>query len=273
MRNLFQFLWRYNFFLYFIILEVISFTLIFNTSYYQKSSMLSTTNSFTAKVNEVGSNITRFFTLNKENEELRKENAQLRSVLTRVYKIEPAKVPDSVLNFKFKYIGAKVISNSVNKRNNYFMLDKGSRDGVTIDMGVVTIDGVAGIIVAVSAKYSMAMSVLHKDSRISGKLKNYNQLVNITWDGKDYRIGVVEDIPTHISLRQGDTVLTSGHSHIFPEGLMIGTIREVDKSFEQLFITGILDFSNDFNSLYSAYIIQNFDRQELEYLEAKQKNE
>jgi len=273
MRNLFQFLWRYNFFLYFIVLEVFCFVLIYRTSYYQKSALFNASNSVTGRINEVGSNISGFLNLNRANEQLRKENARLRTVLTRVHKITPEKIPDSILNFNFKYIGAKVISNSINKRNNYFMLDKGSRDGVTIDMGVATIDGVAGIIVAVSAKYSLAMSVLHKDSRISGKLKNNNQLVNVTWDGNDYRIGVVEDIPTHVNLLQGDTVLTSGHSHIFPEGLMIGTIRDVDESYEQLFITGTLDFSNDFNGLYSAYIIQSFDRPEVQYLESKKINE
>jgi len=269
MRNLFQFLWRFNFFIYFIVLEIICITLIYRTSYYQKSALFSASNSITGRINEISTGITSYLVLSRENTQLRQENAHLRKYLTRYGVANPDTIPDSVLNFKFEYLAGKVISNSINNRNNYFMIDKGTRDGVTTDMGVISYSGVAGIIVAVSSKYSLAMSVLHKNARISGKFKNNNQLVNITWNGNNHRIGTVEDVPTYVVVTAGDTIVTSGRSHIFPEGIMIGTIREIDQNYDKPLISGTLDFSTDFNSLYGVYIIRNFDRQEQLFLESK----
>ena len=115
------------------------------------------------------------------------------------------------------------------------MLDKGWRSGIKKDMGVVTPEGVVGIIIDVSENYSSGISVLHKDTRISGRIKKNNQLVNVSWDGVNYRLGNISHIPTFVNLLPGDTILTSGNSQIFPEGLMIGTVEYVDDEMENLF--------------------------------------
>ena len=106
------------------------------------------------------------------------------------------------------------------------MVNKGSKQGVELEMGAISSNGVAGFVVGVSEHYSVIMSVLHKNMRLSASIVKNGQLVNVIWQGPDYRIGKVIDIPSHIHLSEGDTLVTSGNSMIFPQGIVIGTIIE-----------------------------------------------
>jgi rod shape-determining protein MreC len=132
-------------------------------------------------------------------------------------------------------------------------------------MGVITSNGVVGIVVDVSRNFSSGISILHKDTRISGRIKKNLHLVNVSWNGINYRFGTLEDIPTHVDLSKGDTIITSGNSHIFPEGILIGTVESVSGS-DQLFKTASVKFSVDYNRLYYGYIILRADKEELEQL-------
>jgi rod shape-determining protein MreC len=122
-----------------------------------------------------------------------------------------------------------------------------------------------GIVIDVSKNFCSGISILHKDIRISGRIKKNLHLVNVSWDGINYRIGTLEDIPTHVDLQKGDTIITSGNSHIFPEGIMIGTVEKVRES-DQLFKTAEVNFSVDYNHLYFGYIIDNSQKDELEQI-------
>ena len=267
MRNLLDFLSKYSFFFLFLILEVICFILIYNNNYFQRSRVISTTNALTGNANAAFDDISSYLSLKSANRQLAKENAFLRSQMKRFEKI-----PDSLHAFyagsPARYISAKVISNSVQKRNNFFMLDKGSDHGIRKDMGVITTEGIVGIIIDVSRNFSSGISILHKDAKISGRIKKNQHLVNVSWNGRDYRTGMLEDIPTHVDLQRGDTILTSGNSHIFPEGIMIGTVEEVH-STEQLFKTADIRFAVDYNRLYYTYVIENSGFEELERLRPK----
>jgi len=150
----------------------------------------------------------------------------------------------------------------VQKRNNYFMLDKGRADGIEKEMGVIASNGVVGIIIDVSTHFSSGISLLHKDSKLSGRIKKNGHLVNVSWNGINYRLGKLEDIPTHVDLQKGDTIITSGNSYMFPEGIMIGTVESVYET-DQLFKSADLLFSVDYNQLYYVYIIENRNREEL----------
>lgn len=257
MRNLLTFLVKYSFFFLFLIFEIFCFYLIYNNSYYQNSSMLRATNSFTGSMHKSFDNVSQYLGLRKENLRLAEENAQLRSY----YQLDSITLPDTVEyllpDTMIHCLNARVVSNSVQRRNNYFMIDKGSRHGLSVDMGVVNPDGVVGIITGVSDNFASGMSVLHKNSRISAKILKNNQLVNVSWQGINYREGLIEDIPTHIVLMPGDTVITSGNSHIFPEGIMIGTVINFQPSPDQLFNTARILFATDFTSLNYVYIIEN----------------
>jgi len=263
MRNLLTFISRYLFFFLFLIFLIISFILMYNNNYYQRSKVVSTTGSITGKLNEYYSNITGFFILKKANDQLAAENARLRTALN----ITTRNIPDSVIRLEtgasLHFISAKVINNSVQFRNNYFMLDKGYRSGIKKDMGVVTANGVVGIITDVSENYSSGISILHKDSRLSGRIMKNDQLVNVSWDGNNYRLGSISHIPAHVSLLPGDTILTSGNSQIFPEGILIGTVEYIDDEMENVFKKGKLRFSIDYNKLTYVYIVENTKRQEL----------
>jgi rod shape-determining protein MreC len=273
MRNLLAFISRYQFLFLFLIFLVISFVLMYNNNYYQRSRVVSSTGKITGKFNTVYENFTSYFTLKKSNEELAAENARLRSLL----RIRTKAIPDSLVRLEsgltMHYISAKVISNSTQQRNNYFMLDKGFKAGIKKDMGVVTAEGVVGIIVDVSENYSSGISVLHKDSRISGRIKKNNQLVNISWNGINYRLGDISHIPTFVNLVPGDTILTSGNSQIFPEGLMVGTVEYVEDEVDDLFKKGKIRYSIDYNQITYVYVVENTSREEILRLKMSTPNE
>lgn len=262
MRNLLDFLSKYSFFFLFLFLETICFILIYNNNYFHRSRIISTTNGLTGNVNAAFSDISGYMSLKQANRQLAEENALLRNFLNIASEYQMDSVTAQALPADLRYFSAKIISNSVQKRNNYFMIDKGWAEGIRKDMGVMAPDGVVGIITDVSENFSSGISILHKDSKISGRLKKNNHLVNVSWNGIDYRIGKLEDIPTHVELEHGDTVITSGNSHIFPEGIPIGTVDEVH-STDQLFKSASIRFSVDYNRIYYVYLIENIHREEM----------
>jgi len=207
-------------------------------------------------------NITEYLSLKKNNKTLAEENAILHSKLNLLSSIET----DSNLNVStdsnFLILPAKVVSNSTNNRINFLMLNKGKIDGINVDMGVISSTGIVGIVCQISENFSSVMSVLHKDSKISARIKKNNQLVNVIWKGDDYRTGTIEDIPTHIEIVPGDTIITSGNSLIFPEGILIGTCKDFIKNTGENLNNAEIIFSTDFNSLSYVYIINNLMREE-----------
>ncbi len=262
MKNILDFLSKYSFFFLFLILEVLCFILIYNNNYFQRSRIISTTSGLTGNMNAAFEDVSGYLHLKAANEQLSKENARLRSMLEEYREENMDSTKTLPLPSDIKFISARVISNTIQKRNNFFMIDKGSDDGVEKEMGVITTNGVVGIIIDVSRHFSTGISILHKDSKISGRIKKNGHLVNVSWSGINYRLGKLEDIPTHVELQKGDTVITSGNSHIFPEGIMIGTIEEVHPT-DQLFKSADIRFSADYNQLYYVYLIENANKEEI----------
>jgi rod shape-determining protein MreC len=263
MKYLFIFLKKQSFFLLFVLLEGIAITLLANYNNYQKAGIFNTSNVITGSVHSFFSGIGDYFFLQRANEQLNRQNALL---LQKQQLLQG--IPDSTFEYDslYTFIPARVVSNTSRNRNNYIMINKGRRDGVQKEMGLLSPYGVAGIIVEVSSHYSTAMSLLHKDARISARLKSSGQMVNVVWDGMDYRRGTIEDIPGHIRPRPGDTVITSGYSFVFPKNLLIGTVG--DKiSVGGNFNRAELLFSTDFNNLYHAYVTKNNDSEELDSLD------
>lgn len=255
MRNLIVFLWKHQFFVFFIILEALSLILLFNSYSYHKSQSFSTVNDVTGNIYSSYSNITDFFGLKKVNEGLASENALLRNsgrTLNSQF--------DSVLteqDSNYYYRSAKVISNSVSRQNNYILINKGHMDSIAPEMGVISSSGIVGIVVGTSENYAYVMSMLHQNSRISARIKKNDHLVNILWGGNSYREGTVVDIPSHIVLYQGDSIVTSGNSLIFPEGILVGTICEYMQNTNKDLSEAHIEFSTDFNRLKYVYIIEN----------------
>ena len=276
MRNLIAIVLRYHFFLLFLMLEAFAFVLIANSTYYQQASILNTSNRITGTVYDAFDNITDYFSLRKTNYILAEENARLRKAISLSYLQADTNsffVNDTVNKLRYTYIAAKVLSNSVNKRNNYIMLNKGRKSGIDKDMAVITSNGIVGTVVSVSDNFSWVMSVLNKHTKISGRIKKNNQMGTIIWEGKNFGVGTLTDIPAHVKIARGDTIVTSGFSYIFPAGIFIGTIKDFRVEQGDHFYVIPFNFGVDFNSLDYVYVVVDLSKKEVINLQNTVKDE
>jgi rod shape-determining protein MreC len=250
-------------------LETLSLILFFNYNDYQNSALTYVSNGITGSVLNVSSDVSEYFSLKRVNRILAEDNAKLHSNRSEAfYKADTDSFyhKDTLYKLEYRYISAKVINNSTNKRNNFIMLNKGHNQGIENHMGVIMGNRIVGQVVSISNHFCWVMSLLNKDSKISGKFKKNNQLVNIEWSGGNYQIGEVKEIPKHVVIHIGDTIITSGNSDIFPEGLLIGTIDHFTIAQEENFNYATIRFSTDFNSLSFVEVLIDLMRQEKENL-------
>jgi rod shape-determining protein MreC len=269
MRYLLYFLRRQYYYILFLFLEVISLILLFNYNEYQNSTLCRLSGDLSGAVLDLSSGMSEYFSLRRKNRILAEDNAILHAGLRDAMYLSDTHTffrSDTMYKLEYKYISAKVISNTTHKRNNFLMLDKGSLQGIRNNIGVIIGNRIVGQVVSVSKHFCWVMSVLNKDSRISGKFKKNNQLVNIEWNGGIYTRGDVKEIPKHVDIRKGDTIITSGNSDIFPEGLLIGTIESFTIASDENFNYATLNFSTDFNSLSFVEVVIDLMRKEKEDL-------
>lgn len=267
MRRLFAYILKNNFVFLFILLEIAAFLLVIQNNY-QNASFFSSTNQATGSIMESYNNVSEYFVLNKANQLLVQENISLREKLDESFRMVDTNTfiqKDSL----FKYIGARVIRNTINRQKNYIFINKGSKHGIRPDMGVIASEGVVGTVVEVSENYSRIMSVLHNQNKISARIKKNRHLGNMEWDGTNYQFGTLTDIPNHVKLFIGDTIVTSGNSLLFPEGIIIGTVQNYQTNNQEKFSNASVKYSVDFNSVYYVYIIVNMMQEELNNLEEK----
>lgn len=270
MRYLFAFLLRNNFFFLFLLLEVISFLLVVENSYYQHTRVINSVSEITGSLQNSVNNVTQYLHLKEANKTLAEENARLRSQLLSSYLIRDTahyEKIDTTRKQHYHYVEAKVISNSVTNRNNYLMLDKGLKHGIRPDMAVVAPNGVVGIVSKVSENFSWVISILHKQSKISARIRKNGFVGTVTWDGLFYSVGKLQFIPANGQIAKGDTVVTSGYSHIFPVNMMIGTIRDFSVDKGNNFYNIDITFSQDYNKLSYVYIVTDFLKDEKVLLE------
>jgi rod shape-determining protein MreC len=269
MRYLLYFLQKQYIYFLFLALEVISLILLFNNNDYQNSALNNASSGFAGSVLNISSNVSDYFSLRRVNHILAEDNAKLHSNRSEAfYKADTESFyrKDTLYKLEYRYISAKVINNSTNKRNNFIMLNKGRLQGIDNHMGIIMGDRIVGQIVSVSDHFCWVMSLLNKDTRISGKFKKNNQLVNIEWGGGNYQYGDVKEIPKHVLIHKGDTIITSGNSDIFPEGLLIGTIDHYTIAQEENFNYATIRFATDFNSLSFVEVLIDLMRPEKDQL-------
>ena len=274
MKNLLNFLLKFHHFILFVILEVISITFIVSYNNFQKVKFLNSSNAISGKVYTEINSVKEFFTLKKQNEKLAIENTNLRKELLSIKQAGMNVLPVHQLDSSnVKLIPAKVINNSVNKQYNYITLNKGYRQGVRPDMGVICPDGVVGVIVNVSQNYSTALSVLNGRWSINSKLANSNYFGPLKWEGKNPYLAILNEIPYHVQVQEDDEVVTSGYSDIFPEGVLIGRVVKVGHSKGENFQEIWVQLSTDFSNLYYVDIIQNSMNIEKRQIEKLTENE
>lgn len=272
MNSLFKFFAKHHVIFLFLFLETISMVLLFNYNNYQKVSFFNSSNRISGSINKSFKSVADYFRLSTVNEILARQNASLRNQVEQLKQQVAEKQLPFIVNDStgHAYLSrpAKVINNSVSKQYNYITLDKGRKDGIRADQGIISSDGgVVGVVLSVSDSYSTVISLLNKRLNISAKLKRNNYFGSITWEGRDFRYVRLNEIPFHISLNVGDTVVTSGFSTYFPEGMMIGTIEDYKQTGGENFYVISVRLAADFKSLSFVEAIENKSRIEIEMLE------
>lgn len=280
MRNLIEFLIKNSSWFVFVILEIICFYFIFSDNSYQKSVFLNSSNEFVGRMYSVSGSITSYFGLKTQNQELLKQNAELQlQVLAlegQLHKIAiDAAEMEAFVKDRDKLIGnydliiAQVVNNSVYQLHNLITINKGLNDSIQTDMGIVSHQGIVGVVRAVSSNFAVVQPVLNPDTRISCKILNSNVPGTLIWDGQDRRYAYLTDYPEYEKFEKGDTVVTSGYSDFFPEGIMVGIVEDYKKQTVSNSYSLKVKLATDFASLKDIIAIGNRKKKEQLKLETQ----
>lgn len=279
MRNLLEFLAKYNHWFVFLILEVVSMVLLFQYNSYQGSAWFSSANAVTGKLYEWDANVETFFSLTKVNQELTQRNAYLEQEVQKLSDSLVSVTKDSSIYHRdqfallrnYRLIPAKVVANSVDKPGNLMTIDKGSADGIHKDMGVISGTGVVGIVYLVAEHYAIVIPVLNTKSNISCMIQNRGYFGYLRWKGGVSDLAYLEEVPRHAHFKLGDYVVTSGYSAVFPPGVRVGRIFHVFNSADGLSYRVQLRLSTDFARLRDVCVIDDAAMKErLEIMRAAQ---
>ncbi|WP_185859905.1 rod shape-determining protein MreC [Blattabacterium cuenoti] len=263
MRELLNFFLKWRFFIFFIFLESSALFLSFSKNnfpiYTGSSSFL------LGKIYETIYRVRSYFLLEIENQKLIKENIRLRhaSISSKIKKITKDFKEENVEYLQqYIFTPVKIINNSIHEQENYITINKGSLDGIKIDMGIILSDGIAGIIIKTSPHFSVAISLLNPKIKVNARLRKNKYFGTVSWDGLDYEHVVLYDIPRHSVFYKGDIVETDGKSATFPEGIPIGKVSyyRFDEEHANYIITVKL-FSN-FSTIENAYVVKNLFKKE-----------
>ena len=277
MRNLINFLLKYNYWFLFVILEVASFVLLFRFNNYQQSAYFTSANTVVGAVYEVSGGISSYFHLKSVNEDLLDRNMLLEEQINNLEKALKERQLDSIAvnsirkmpQKDYQLFKARVIKNSLNLADNYITLDKGSSSGIHSEMGVVDGNGIVGIVYETSPSYSVVISVLNSKSNISCKIVGSDYFGYLKWEPGDSRYDYLKDLPRHAEFNLGDTVVTSGFSTVFPEGIMVGTVDDMSDSHDGLSYLLKIKLATDFGKLSDVRVIARNGQQEQKELENK----
>jgi len=258
MQTLLKILLRYSNFLVFIALEVAAFLLLFQNSSYPRSSMLSTANDAVAWQHEQVSEVKGYFSLRSQNELLAEENAMLRNQMAAV---------DSGRNTELThYTSAKVVQMTTDELHNYITINRGSKDGVKRGQGVRNSEGIVGIVRTVGSNYSVVLPVINTHTNISCRLAKNDYIATLQWDGKDSRFAQLADVAAHMVVNPGDTIVTSGLSPVFPEGIPVGIVESSVLKEGASYHTIRVRLYTNFKRLKYVELVQNAHQAELEEL-------
>ena len=274
MLNFFRFIYRNHIFFLFLLLQVISVGLIIQNSTYHNSIFLNSSNTLIGGIYEVRQNITDYFGLKRANDQLARENVILRSATKESFlKIdgEHVVINDTTYKQQYQYLEAKVINNTTNKRMNTITINRGTVHGIETGMGVISGEGVVGVINKVSSHYASVIPLIHLNSMLSAKIERNHYFGIVGWNGVNYRIGELRDIPAHADVQIDDRIVTRGASAIFPEGLPIGKIVDITLEDGQAYYEIDIEWAVDYSRVYHVYVVNNLLKEEhLELEETKE---
>jgi rod shape-determining protein MreC len=260
MNDLLNFLKKYNYLIIFLILEGIAFYLVASKSYYHNTRVVNSMRWLTYGVEIRISEAKNYFNLKKINENLANENTALQNSINRLL------MNDTISQQTYQYTSARLTSNSVNKQYNFFTINKGSKSGLAAGMAVIADGSVAGIVSSCTDNFSIVMSLINLDFRLSARIKSNGYFGSLLWDGKDYRTAILSDIPQHVTVSVGDTIETTGYSAIFPEGITIGVVSDYEKPGSD-FYTIKVRLKTDFRKLLYVDVVDSKQKEEFVELE------
>jgi rod shape-determining protein MreC len=269
MRNLLNFLARYNNLIIFLFLEGIAIYLISTRNNYHNSRVVNSIMGMTRGIEKKINNTRTYLSLHEINEKLAAENVAFKNIISKLGRRESSlffSANDSVYKQQYLHTSAEVIENSINRKRNFFTIDKGESEGIKVNMAVISSNSVAGVIVGCSKDYSVAMSILNLDFKLSARIKSNGYFGSLSWDGRDYRYAILSEIPQHVLVNVGDTIETTGYSAIFPEGAMVGTVSDYEKFGGDFYKITVL-LSNDFKKMHFVDVIGNMKKTEQMQLE------
>jgi len=276
MRQIIYFIKKFRYFLLFIVLEIFAFIFIIQGHSYHQSKFVNSANFVTGGFYNKVNSVNEFFHLKTDNKILSEENVRLKNLLEareNKFVLDSFTVIDTSQYFqKYEYSVAKIINNNYTKRNNFLTLNKGTKNGLTQDLGVINSKGIIGVIKNVSSNYATVLSILNSNSKINVRLKNSNHFGTLVWDGKNYNITQVIDIPRQAVVKAGDTIVSGGKSAIFPEGIEIGVVRDFKYEQNRYQIINILLF-NDMSAIGQVQVVKNLHKNEQFTLEQSVVNE
>lgn len=265
MRNLLNFFLKYGAWFFFAFYVILSCAILFTYNYYHSSIYLSSANAISSSVYGISSEITGYFNLKEINKSLVANNARLENEVLNLkhqlaeYKTLSSDTFDLSGNSKprYDYVSATVINNNVRHPNNYFSINRGSKDGIKVGQGVVDHNGILGIVNVTGENTARIISLLNESQRFSVKLKNTDFIGSLVWKGGDPSIAYMEEVPRHAKYHTGDTVVTSGYSLSFPADIPVGTIMNRIKGADDNFYILKVKLSPDFKSLSSVRVIKD----------------
>ena len=247
----------------------------FKSNSFQNHVYMTSANRVCASVYAGKTYITSYFDLKEINNDLQHQNAVLETELaalkSQIHDIElknygdTAKVPDCISNFKFVIAG--VINNSITKPFNYITIDKGSSDGIEPEMGVINESGVIGVVDVVGAHTSRVISLLNPNFRLSCKVKGHDFFGSLVWGGSNPETALLEELPRHTEFQIGDTIVTSGYSLVFPEGIIVGTVEDSERDRNDNFLSLKIKLATDFSRLNQVRTIKNNLKEELDSIQ------
>lgn len=260
----------------FIALEVMCVVLLFSYNSYQCSVYLSTANAVSARLLRGQDKVTSYFGLAEKNRALVEQNALLQERILALESMSTQHLLDSLSKEEalqrvhrtgYRITPAQVVDKSINKTDNYITLDRGIADGVEPDMGVMGVDGIVGVVYKCTEHYSLVMPLLNSKSRVSCKVYGSGDIGYLQWTGGDSRNAMLHDLPRYADVAVGDTIVTSGNSSFFPEGLMVGIVNELYPSQDGLYVALKVELATQFAKLEHAFVLGRMDADELAALQ------
>ncbi|MFA5301464.1 MAG: rod shape-determining protein MreC [Bacteroidales bacterium] len=255
--------------LLFLVLQAGAVVMLVNNSYFQQNAILNFIRARQISWWEKRSSWVAFTQLKEINQQLSLENNRLLNEISRLADLSTERNLQSedfiALRDSFSYIPARVIRNSVNRQHNFLVIDKGIQDGLEQDMGVISSRGIVGVVSHVSDHYALVISLLNTQQHFTAELKKSGTFGTLRWDGVDYRRVFLSEIPQHIEISVGDTVVSSVFSLVFPPGIPLGYVKSGSLK-RGTFLELEVELFEDFKSLHYVNVVSRYGAMEIRQL-------